>query len=307
MCELRFLVGLIMERNNNIQPLTGGLLEQIVLEKNDWGSKSTQQCYESLIKQMRKYANGGFETKVIDEQYCRELADFLLTRLKPSSVRNYLERLTTLLKTAKKNELVTEVPKIELASLMPQRESAEKVFLTKEELQRMQQAECPAESTKNAFLFSCYTGLLKGEVQDLKWDAIRLNGNGLVLTRPVENSDEKVKVPLVEPAKEILQNVEKEYSTLPQEQQDDRVFHLFSNMTINDHIKKWARAAGIDKHINYMTSRHTFATMALRAGVDLYVLAKWCGYSNVSSAEPYANLIGRNPRSDSEMLEAAFS
>ncbi len=289
------------------QSLTGGLLEQIVLEKNDWGSKSTRQSYESLIKQMRSFSNGGFETRSIDEQYCRELAEFLLARLKPSSVRSYLERLTTLLKFVKKNSLVTEVPQIELAMLMPKREGAEKVYLTKDELSRMQHAECPAESTKNAFLFSCYTGLLKSEVQDLKWDAIRLNGTGLVLTRPVENSDEKVKVPIVEPAKEILQTVEREYSSLPQEQRDDRVFHLFSNMTINDHIKKWAKAAGINKHINYMTSRHTFATMALRAGVDLYVLARWCGYSNVSSAEPYVDLIGRSSRSDSEMLEAAFA
>lgn len=289
------------------QSLTGGLLEQIVLEKNDWGSKSTRQSYESLIKQMRSFSNGGFETRNIDEQYCHELAEFLLARLKPSSVRSYLERLTTLLKFVKKNSIVAEVPQIELAMLMPKREGAEKVYLTKDELSRMQHAECPAESTKNAFLFSCYTGLLKSEVQDLKWDAIRLNGTGLVLTRPVENSDEKVKVPIVEPAKEILQTVEREYSSLPQEQRDDRVFHLFSNMTINDHIKKWAKAAGINKHINYMTSRHTFATMALRAGVDLYVLARWCGYSNVSSAEPYVDLIGRSSRSDSEMLEAAFA
>ncbi len=320
-----------MSKQKIYQPLTGGLLEQMVMGRNDWGSKSTKQSYESLIKQMRAYVsqaelqeqklhdtsatqgqgstltNGDFESRVIDEVYCRELADFLLTRLKPSSARNYLERLTTLMKAVKKNGMVSDIPDIELFTIMPKRESAEKVFLTKDELLRMRSADCPAESTKNAFLFSCYTGLLKGEVQDLRWDAIRLNGNGMVLSRPVENSDEEVKVPLIEPAREILQDAEKEYVTLPEEQQDDKVFHLFSNMTINDHIKRWARNAGITKHINYMTSRHTFATMALRAGVDLYVLAKWCGYNNVSSAEVYADLIGRNGRSNSEILETAFA
>lgn len=296
-----------MRKANKIQPLTGGLLEQLVLDKSDWGSKSTQQSYESLIKQMRAYANGGFETRVVDDQYCQELADFMAGRLKPSSVRNYLERLKTLFNIVMKNGMVGDIPNIDLSLLMPKREGAEKVFLTKEELRRMEYAECPAESTKNAFLFSCYTGLLKGEVQELKWDAIRLNGTGMVLTRPIENSDEKAKVPIVGPAREILQNAEKEYSTLPHEQQDDRVFHLFSNITINDHIKKWAKSAGINKHINYMTSRHTFATMALRAGVDLYVLAKWCGYSSVSSAEVYIDLVDRGTRSNSEMLEAAFA
>lgn len=296
-----------MSQNKKQQSLTGGLLEQLVLGKQDWGSKSTRQSYESLIKQMRAYANGGFETKVIDERYCQELADFMAGRLKPSSARNYLERLTTLFNMAKKNGLVVDTPQIDLSEMMPKREIADKVFLTKDELRRMEYAECPSESTKNAFLFSCYTGLLKGEVRDLKWDAIRLNGTGLVLSRPVENSDEKVKVPIVEPAREILQNAEKEYATLPKEQQDDRVFHLFSNMTINDHIKNWAKAAGISKHINYMTSRHTFATMALRAGVDLYVLAKWCGYSSISSAEAYVDLVERHTPSNSEMLESAFA
>ena len=298
---------IFMRKANKIQPLTGGLLEQLVLDKSDWGSKSTQQSYESLIKQMRAYANGGFETRVVDDQYCQELADFMAGRLKPSSVRNYLERLKTLFNIVMKNGMVGDIPNIDLSLLMPKREGAEKVFLTKEELRRMEYAECPAESTKNAFLFSCYTGLLKGEVQELKWDAIRLNGTGMVLTRPIENSDEKAKVPIVGPARVILQNAEKEYSTLPHEQQDDRVFHLFSNITINDHIKKWAKSAGINKHINYMTSRHTFATMALRAGVDLYVLAKWCGYSSVSSAEVYIDLVDRGTRSNSEMLEAAFA
>lgn len=287
--------------------LTGGMLEQMVLGRKEWGSKSTRQSYESLVKQMRAFANGGFESRVIDEEYCRDLTNFLQSRLKPSSVRNYLERLTTLLRTVKKNGLVKEVPQVDLQALMPPRESSEKVYLTKEELHRMADAECAAESTKMAFLFSCYTGLLKGEVQDLRWDAIRLNGTGLVLTRPVENSDEKVKVPIVEPAREILQDAEREYSSLPLERQDDKVFHLLSNTTINVHIKDWAKAAGIEKNVNYMTSRHTFATMALRAGVDLYVLAKWCGYSNVANAEVYADLIGRNMRSDSEMLEAAFA
>lgn len=296
-----------MQTQNTYQPLTGGLIEDLVLSRDDWKSKSTRQSYESLVKQMRSYANGGFETRVIDERYCRELADFLLAKLKPSSARNYLERLSTLFKTAKRNGMVAEVPALDISSLMPERRDAEKVFLTKEELGRMQNTECPAESTKQAFLFSCYTGLLKGEVRELSWDSIRLSGSGMVLIRPVENSEEKIKVPIIEPAREILQNIEREYSSLPQDSQDDRVFHLYSNMTINDHIKRWAKDAGVNKNVNYMTSRHTFATMALRAGVDLYVLAKWCGYSNVSSAEVYAEMVGKTGRSDSEILASAFA
>ena len=294
-------------RNKKDPAVTGAMLEQFVAGRDDWGSKSTRQGYESLVKQMRAFDGAGFATRGVDETYCRELRDFLLGRLKPSSVRGYLERLSTLLRTARREGLVGELPKIDFPSLMPPREGAEKVFLTRDELLRMRHAECPAESTKDAFLFSCYTGLLKGEVQELRWDAIRLSGSGLVLTRPVENSGETVRVPVVEPAREILQDAERRYATLPQEQRDERVFHLYSGMTVNEHIKRWARNAHVEKNVNFMTSRHTFATMALRAGVDLYVLARWCGLSNVASAEVYADLIGGNSHSDSELLEAAFS
>ena len=287
--------------------MTGAMLEQFVSGRDDWGSKSTRQSYESLIKQMRTFDSAGFATRAIDEPYCRELTEFLLGRLKPSSVRGYLERLSTLLKTARREGLAGEVPQVDFAALRPPREGAEKVFLTHDELLRMRHAECPAESTKDAFLFCCYTGLLKGEVQELRWDAIRLSGSGLVLTRPVENSGETVRVPVVEPAREILQDAERRYATLPQEQRDERVFHLYSGMTVNEHIKRWARNAHIDKNVNFMTSRHTFATMALRAGVDLHVLARWCGLSNVASAEVYANLIAPRTNSDSELLEAAFA
>lgn len=115
---------------------------------------------------------------------------------------------------------------MDIKALLPRPEDAEKVFLTKEELRRMPHADCPTKSTKQAFLFSCYTGLLMGEVKDLLWDNIRYSGNGLVLSRPVENSDERVKVPLIEPARESLSSLEQEHSSLHHEQQDDHVFHL---------------------------------------------------------------------------------
>lgn len=56
-----------------------------------------------------------------------------------------------------------------------------------------------------------------------------------------------------------------------------------------------------------MTSRHIFATTALRAGVDLYIVSRWCYYCNVNAAQVYADLIGLDKRSSSDVLEAAFA
>lgn len=322
-----------MRKEQTIRRLTGQRLEEVVGGRKSWGSESTRKGYEALVSQLKAFAAYCAQShepnleaqgaaalaqeadrlhaqREIDEEFCRAFALFLLSRVKPSSAKGYLERLSALLRQMKSQGWSTEIPEVRVATLMPampEVEKAEKVFLTREELRRMQAAECPSESTKNAFLFSCYTGLLKGEVKDLQWDSIRYNGTGLVLSRPVEHSHEAIKVPLIEAAHAILQKQERDYAKLSPEKRDDRVFHLRSNTTISEDLNVWARNAKLEKEINYMTSRHTFATMALRAGVDLYVVAKWCGYSNVSSAEVYADLVGMHIHSDSELLEGAFA
>lgn len=295
-----------MSKSWKTLPLTCGTIVSMVENRTDWGSPSTKQGYDAMAVQLRGCANGGFETRVIDDAFCEEFARYLLAHVKPSSARGYMEKLRTIMRRLKKDGLIAEMPVMDFKVLFPKAEEAEKVFLTKEELHRMQRANCPSKSTKDAFLFSCYTGLMRGEVKGLLWDDIRYSGKGLVLSRPIENSDEHVKVPLVEPAREILSSLEHDYSSLNKENQDDHVFHLPSNTTIRDHLCTWAKEAGIDKNINYMTSRHTFATMALRAGVDLYVVSKWCGYSSVSAAQPYADLVGLNNLTSGDLLEAAF-
>lgn len=53
---------------------------------------------------------------------------------------------------------------------------------------------------------------------------------------------------------------------------EDHVFDLPSPSMMNLLIKPWAKAAGIDKRFSLHTARHTFATMMLTLGADLYDL-----------------------------------
>lgn len=46
-----------------------------------------------LVTQLKGYANGGYQTRVIDADFCNDFAQYLLTQVKPSSARGYLERL----------------------------------------------------------------------------------------------------------------------------------------------------------------------------------------------------------------------
>lgn len=72
---------------------------------------------------------------------------------------------------------------------------------------------------------------------------------------------------------------------------EDRVFDLPSESRICIILDKWAKAAGINKHVTYHVSRHTFATMMLTLDVDIYTTSKLLGHKNISTTQIYAKII----------------
>ena len=73
---------------------------------------------------------------------------------------------------------------------------------------------------------------------------------------------------------------------------------LPSRPTTNKILKQWVEKAGIDKKITYHTSRHTFGTMMMTVGADLYTTCKLMGHADVRTTQIYAKIV------DSKKIEA---
>ena len=135
-------------------------------------------------------------------------------------------------------------------------------------------------------------GLRISDMLNLRWQNISKSGETVVLSFIMKKTRKHVSVPLSSKAVEYLP----ERGVAPS---DRAVFDALPSKTrIGKHLKKWTKQAGIGKEIHFHMSRHTFGTMLMTAGVDLYTASKMMGHSDVRATQVYAKII------DSKKVEA---
>ena len=77
--------------------------------------------------------------------------------------------------------------------------------------------------------------------------------------------------------------------------------------TSNVQIKQWVKEAGITKHVTYHVSRHTFATMLLTLGADLYTVCKLLGHTDVKTTQIYAKIINKKKDDAIGLIDTEFA
>lgn len=81
------------------------------------------------------------------------------------------------------------------------------------------------------------------------------------------------------------------YKIQKSKQINNFVFNFPKESTFRKFIKRLIKNAEINKHITFHCARHTFATLAISSGIDIYTLSKLLGHSDVKVTQIYANLL----------------
>lgn len=165
-------------------------------------------------------------------------------------------------------------------------EEVRKEFLTQEELILLSKTPCKQPVLKQASLFSCLTGLRISDIENLRWEDIQ---NAPDLGPCIRIRTQKTQTEAVLP-------ISFEALSLCGERSEGKVFKGLSRSMINLPLKYWIQEAGIKKHITFHCFRHTYATLQIAAGTDIYTVSKMLTHKNVTTTQIYADLVSSKKR-----------
>lgn len=237
---------------------------------------------------LRKY-NQPTMLASVDKNYIMKFVRFMRDKkLSPGTVHMYFVNFNVILNNAYRQGLITDNPyrKIE-RRLHPPRPESEREYLTLDEVKILADTRCGNEAVKRAFLFSCFTGLRLSDIMRLTWAQIKRSGNGWQIEERQKKTGRLVYIPLSDNAKQWL----------PEKAREGLVFTGFPHQTVmGADIKRWVKSAKIDKHISFHCARHTFATLLLTYGTDIYTVSSLLGHTDLSTTQIYAKVINEKKR-----------
>lgn len=173
-------------------------------------------------------------------------------------------------------------------------------YLTMEQLEIMgQHTKGIPKQLQLAFYFSCFAGLRWSDCSRLKWSQIvkqKMDGKEVtVLGTQQLKTEHKTYLPLSEQAVEIL-NACKEL-------QKEKTPYVFPDLyepegerkrqsAAQFKMEQWKIQSGFDK-LHFHLSRHTFATLTLSEGADLYTVSKLLGHTDIKHTMVYAQVVDK--------------
>lgn len=266
---------------------------------------ASNRNYSGLIYHLERYSKTGIQIGQIDKYYILGFIEYLGNAIIEHTERNkgktlskstqhhYYKFLKLVLDEAVSDDMIEANPMLAIKKSDRPKPSkpTERVFLTKEELNRFCVTDFGSKPSydlaKRAFIFECLTGLRHCDIRKLKWGDIIKDYKGReYLNITQQKTGGAVAV--------YLNNNIREW--LPQRgdhKPSDLIFEgLLSKGYINEYLlPKWAKMAGIDKHITTHVGRHTFATLGYSLSNDLYTVSKLLGHQDIETTQIYAKVL----------------
>ncbi len=259
-----------------------------IAEKKDC-ARHTINGYKQLLKNLNQYKSR-VSFSDLTYSFIDGFNKYLISKgFKPNSANGNLRMLRAMINSAINNGLI-ELNAYPFRNFHIKRVQTERAHLTAEEIERIEQLtiENPTlAAVRDMYLFSVYTGLRHSDIIRLTAANVVSTGNKTFLTLTMQKTARPLTIPL-----HALFNG-KPIAILKKYETADRptFFPPHDNGYTNKLLKEIANRADIKKRITFHTARHTAATYLLNKGVNIVIVQKILGHTELATTEIYAKML----------------
>lgn len=244
----------------------------------------------------------------LDIQFIEDFEFYLSTvrRISTATLNNYLINLHKVAKLAVKQHTLKRDPFLgyKIKPVPPKHR-----FLTGEQFSKLLNAEFNTYRlchTRDLFVFSCFTGLGRADLANLKEEDIVTEKDGskwIHIARQKTKADCHIKLLDIP-----LQIIEKYKG----EGKDGKLFFVPITPCICQTFKLIEKECKLDFHLTFYMARHSFATLiCLSNGMPIETISKMMGHRSIRTTQIYAEItgqkVGRDMEKLAENLNEAFS
>ena len=266
---------------------------------------SNHDNWVSAYNYLETFTKGNLKFADLNEKFCNEFKEYLLTTksnksnkvtLAQNSAVSYFNKLKATLKQAYKDgyllgDLNAKIECIETQERIKQ-------TLTIEELNTLAKDECKYPLLKKYVLFSALTGMPFNEMKNLNWGQIEVSETfGIRIKMIRQKTSKAYHINISEQAYNLL-GERKEHT--------DRVFEGINNRDRYHFFPLWLAQVGIKKDMTFHDLRHTYGTLQIDLGTDIYTLQGNMGHSTPRQSMMYGKISDQRKREAANKIKLDF-
>lgn len=281
------------------------IISRFIAEESFQWSESTRRSFRTFQRHILRFDPNVIVTDFDSEGMERWLRYLRAQGLEESTVRKEYQHLRWFLNWTVRKGYAPVNP---AASYRPRFRIAGKpvVFLTRQELQRLEQLAIPDNepelaAARDCFCFCAFTSLRYSDMKQARWSDIDKG----VLHVTTQKTFDRLAIDLCPQARDLLRKYPR--GTFP----DDALLPRLSNQKMNLYLKRLGKMCRIDTPVTRVcyrdggrqtdtvpkyqligthAARRTFICFALSNGIPPHIVMKWTGHADYKSMRPYIDV-----------------
>lgn len=245
--------------------------------------------WDSSIRYFEQFAGRDIRFMDINLSLCEDFKAYLRNGPKlrekragigHNSALSYFNKFRNALRLAYREKLLTD----DFFTLSPglKEREAHVEFLTLADVQLMISTPIRNDVGRRAILFAILTGLRFADIKYLTWSELRGTTGSHYLQFRQRKTLKTQHMPIADQAVALMGK--------PGEPGACVFKGLYYNQ-VRDLLVSWPASAGLHKHLTFSCLRHTYATLQLNHGTDIYTVSKMLGHRHVKTTQRYTRLL----------------